>query len=198
LFTSNLQLLLLIVESIVGWLPRNNRGASYLLLSSACSRCFSSEIAVSLLLALSFLLALLALSPFFFLRFCRLDIVRSKLLGTCPVVSPCSFSLVLLFLLLHRRFLFRLLIFFLGFPATSDFRLLSLILFRVRYSPFSFSSACALSFRDRVAFFSFSLSLFRFIYYADRNYLWRHYIPPCLQWYQLLVAPLLKIPLTLS
>jgi hypothetical protein len=46
--------------------------------------------------------------------------------------------------------------------------------------------------------FLFSLSLFRLICYVDRTILRRHCLSPRLQWYQLLVAPLLNIPLTLS
>jgi hypothetical protein len=81
-----------------------------------------------------------------------------------------------------------------------DFRLLSLFLSRVRYLSLSLPLVLSPPETVSLSFPLLSLSLFRFMYYSMLivTILRRRYLPPRLQWYQLLVAPLLTIPLTLS
>ena len=120
----------------------------------------------------------------------RPEIVESNLLVTRPVTSACSFSLACSSLSLPLAISLALdplfprtpcdylgalsLTYGASVPVTriSTAACCLYFSFVLATSPFSFSSTYAISFRDWFAFFSFSfaLSLFCFIYYADRNY----------------------------
>jgi hypothetical protein len=133
----------------------------------------SSSLSLPLSLSLAILLALVPLLPGIPSDYVGAERVDIRSIRSSD--SPCDFRLLSLFLL-RICYLSVLFLFYLG----------SLLLRLCRFLFFSFS-------------FSLSYSSASFtIYYADRNYSSSSLSPLRLQWYQLLVVPLLKIPLTTS